>query len=628
MKKVFKLRYLLLVLIICTLMFAACDKQVPPDDFDSNTDGESVSSSDMSDSSAQPTGSDIEINAENAKSYTIIRPSTVGNSLNKAAQYLQKSFKNNGFDVDFKDDWVKDESTIPDDAYEILVGVTNRAESKTFSSGLRMKDYVIAVEGNRIIIVGGSEDATASAVDFFIGKYLINKKDVVKISREPTTYLADYDIDELMLLGQDIKNFSIVIPKGSGAIVAHSAEILSDAILLKTGYTVDTVYEKDFNGEYAIKISNDKNLDSYEYSYTSSGKAFTVSGTDRTLFYAIRSLTSSLENVKEKKFDMTPDLNKTNKMLVTSSYPAEPTLDGKLPVVLCDQKNAAAVVIDLNAADPTSDDAVIWTWSPNKNTNGFSAKNFGNRIDEAKLAYSSLLQKYVVCMTSSSGFIGIAEYPSGNKIWETDASGYGPHSIQYLPNGLVACALSGNGDNEKSEIRIYALKDDGTPSEKYTSVSLTGAHGVLWDNELGILWALGSKEIVAYEIGGTVKNPTIERIDGLGTSIKSGGHDISAIPGDPDKFLIGANTVYVYDKYENKVYTDFEGKDIIASSAVKCIAGHTDGSILRTVATNVYASHCTDTFAVYKKNASGAYEKTEYTFSNRAFYKARPFIVN
>lgn len=635
-KKTSYKRYLLvlLTLIISAAVLISCDEIGTPNESDTSTDLSHESTSDPSgsdfeaDSETQPTDTDLEITSANAKSYTVIRPSTVGSSLSDAAQYLYKSFKNKGFDVNFADDWVNDESSIPNDAYEILVGVTNRAESKAFASGLRINDYVIAAEGNRIVIVGGSESATVSAIDDFIVSRLTNNKDNIKVSRKPLTYLADYDIDELTLLGEHIQKFSVVIPKGSGAIVVHSAKILSDAILLKTGYTINTVYENEFNSEYSIKITTDKNLGNYEYSYASFGKTFTVSGRERTLLYAIRSLISSFENAKDKKFDMTPDLDKVNLMRITSSHPAEPTLEGKLPVVLCDQKNAAAVVIDLSAADPTSDDAVIWTWSPDKSQNGFYGNGFAHRIDEAKLAYSTLLQKYVVCMTSSSGFMGIAEYPSGNKIWETNAAGYGPHSIEYLPNGLVACALSGNGDNQKAEIRIYSLTDSGKPSQKYVSVKLAGAHGVLWDEELGILWALGSKEIAAYEIGGTIKDPKIERINGLGTSIKGGGHDISSIPGETDRFWIGANTVYIYDKYENKVYTDFEGNEIIASASVKCIAGHKDGSVLRTVAANVYASHCTDTFSVYRKNSSGTYERTDYKFPDRAFYKARPFTVN
>lgn len=628
MKKIFKLKYPLLVLLLCALIFSACDRQTPTNDPESSSAENTVSSSNESDSVAPSVDGKLTITSESAKSYTIIRPSSAGSDVTTAAQYLQRSFNNKGFAVEYTDDWVKNTDDIPDDAYEILVGDTNRGESALFTSELRANDYTIAVDGNRIIIAGGSEKATAAAVDYFISEFITGAKDSISINQDAFVHSASYEIDELKIFGEIINRFSIVTPKNTDAITAYAAEVLRGAVLSKTGHTLNIVKEDKFKGDYAVKMLSDETLGELEYSYTSDGKILTINGTEHTLLFATRNLTAYLENASDGKYDLRPALDKVSTMDISSDYPSEPTLEGKLPVVLCDQKNAAAVVIDLLAADPTSDDAVIWKWSPNLGKNGFSGNGFANRIDEARLAYSTVLQKYVVCMTSSSGFMGIAEYPSGNKIWETNASGYGPHSIQYLPNGLVACALSGNGDSSKSEIRVYALASDGSPSQKYVSSALTSAHGVLWDNELGILWALGSKEIVAYEVGGTTQAPTLRRIDGMGTSIKSGGHDISAIPGDTGKFWIGANTVYIYDKYENKVYTDFDGSDIIASSAVKCIASHTDGSILRTVATNVYASHCTDTLAVYRKDDSGKYIKTEYRFANHAFYKARPFIAN
>ena len=213
------------------------------------------------------------------------------------------------------------------------------------------------------------------------------------------------------------------------------------------------------------------------------------------------------------------------------TYSLPDTLIGKAPVALCDQLNKKAVVIDLNAPDPTSDSAVIWEWKPSS-ANGFAGAGFSYGIDDVKLRYSPVLQKYAVCVTSSSGFMGIAEYPSGKKVWEVNASGFGPHSIEYLPNGLVACALSGNGNEEKNEIRIYAVDKNGNPTQEYVRELFLSAHAVHWDSEFGVLWAMGSKEIIAYEISGTPESPKMVRIEGLGCNIGSGGHDFSAIPNE------------------------------------------------------------------------------------------------
>ena len=135
----------------------------------------------------------------------------------------------------------------------------------------------------------------------------------------------------------------------------------------------------------------------------------------------------------------------------TASKATAPPLfpPASLPVMLCDQLNAEAVIIDLAASDPTSDDAILWRWTPSAE-NGFEALGFGHRIDDCKLKYSASLQKHVICVTSSAGFIGLAEYPSGKMLWEDLAKGYGPHSIDYLPSGNLVVALSGNGNKDKA----------------------------------------------------------------------------------------------------------------------------------------------------------------------------------
>ena len=307
-------------------------------------------------------------------------------------------------------------------------------------------------------------------------------------------------------------------------------------------------------------------------------------------------------------------------------YPTHPTLKNRLSVVLCDQLNATATVVDLAASDPTSANAILWEWAATPE-NGFAANGYRRRIDECKLRYSPTLQKYVICVTSSAGFMGIAEYPSGRKIWEDCAAGYGPHSIEYLPNGTVAVALSGNKDENKAEIRLYACDENGAPSQSYVKESFISAHSVVWDPEQSLLWALGKNRLAAYRVGGTPQSPTLTLLEGKGCEVSPSGHDLSASLLDKDLLYLSANSVYRFHKPTNTLQTSFDGSDQIQVGAVKCIAEHTDGSILRTVAAKVWANHDTNVLDVFRKTDSGEWKKTSYTFEGRAFYKARPFIL-
>lgn len=294
-----------------------------------------------------------------------------------------------------------------------------------------------------------------------------------------------------------------------------------------------------------------------------------------------------------------------------------PSLIGKLPVALCDQQNKEVAVIDLSVPDPTSDQAIIWVFKTD------------NKIDEAKLRYSKILSEYLVCMTSSkTGAMRVVKYPSAELIWESFAMGYNPHSIEYLPNGYVACALAGTG-GDNQEIRIYPCDQNGRISQNYVKTPLCSAHGIWWDKELCVLWALGRNELVAYRITGEPGNLSITKNEKLGCATVNGsGHDLCMMTTQKGRFFISSDKAYVFDKYTGTLTSDFEGSELISTRAIKSLSEHIDGTIIRTVAANVYRPHNTNVLDVFKRDESQNFVHIKYRFEDRAFYKARPFILN
>ncbi len=69
-------------------------------------------------------------------------------------------------------DWVNRGESVPTDTPEILVGETNRQESIDTLATLGEDEYIITVKGNRLLILGQSEEATVHAVNAFIREYL------------------------------------------------------------------------------------------------------------------------------------------------------------------------------------------------------------------------------------------------------------------------------------------------------------------------------------------------------------------------------------------------------------------------------------------------------------------------
>ncbi len=73
-----------------------------------------------------------------------------------------------GADIRLYDDYVARGESVPTDTLEILVGDTTRQESIDTLATLGKNEYVIKVVGNRLVILGQNDDATAEAVRVFI----------------------------------------------------------------------------------------------------------------------------------------------------------------------------------------------------------------------------------------------------------------------------------------------------------------------------------------------------------------------------------------------------------------------------------------------------------------------------
>lgn len=73
------------------------------------------------------------------------------------------------------------DDTIENEEPEILLGSTNRRESREVNATLGADEYVIEVVGNKVIVTGGSDYATVQAIDRFIELYFPEGAETVKI---------------------------------------------------------------------------------------------------------------------------------------------------------------------------------------------------------------------------------------------------------------------------------------------------------------------------------------------------------------------------------------------------------------------------------------------------------------
>ena len=82
---------------------------------------------------------------------------------------LQKQIKANyGAELDIGTDYLENGVEYDSDSKEILVGHTAYPQSKSAAERVTAFDYLITVDGNKIVLMAGSSDALGECVDYFL----------------------------------------------------------------------------------------------------------------------------------------------------------------------------------------------------------------------------------------------------------------------------------------------------------------------------------------------------------------------------------------------------------------------------------------------------------------------------
>ncbi|MBQ8208373.1 MAG: hypothetical protein IJZ89_06555 [Clostridia bacterium] len=141
---------------------------------------------------------------DNLSEYTVVRSDNSSSEVTALATKLRKAINDaTGASVAVKTDY-------NNYTYEILVGETKRQQSIDACADLRYYDYTVKLDGNKIVVAGGSEEALASAIDLFNTQFIDAEKKTVKIpSGKGYTYKGTYKFDKISVDGVDIGEFKL-----------------------------------------------------------------------------------------------------------------------------------------------------------------------------------------------------------------------------------------------------------------------------------------------------------------------------------------------------------------------------------------------------------------------------------
>lgn len=228
----------LLVLILSLCVLCACGDGTPADTTPDTTPS-------APDNQVHPT----EILLSELSRYAVVRPDKAERTEIEAAAAVYEALGELGV-TEIKTDFLKPgiaDGKYVESEYEILVGQTNRAETAQLLAKMRSRDYAYGVVGKKIVIVGGSDDATAEAAAEFIENVVRTAHDdgVLMSENDDVLECGEYAVDGMTLAGTDMADYRIVYQSSNQFGCKELAFSLSRAILSETGYRVDAVSDKD-----------------------------------------------------------------------------------------------------------------------------------------------------------------------------------------------------------------------------------------------------------------------------------------------------------------------------------------------------------------------------------------------
>ena len=245
-----KILALLLALLMVTIGLASCKKKEDPESTDTTTGG-AEESEDVSKRYYIVSGGESD--------FVLVYPKKAGDSVVQGALEIKGLLKmKTGVDMKVVDD----ESVAADSgAKEILIGETNRPESDVKAELAGYNDYIVKLTGNKLVIAGGCDEATVSAVSYF--RKMVIEKISSKELQAGNAYVQNdllfnyhypYSMENMTLLGTSVKDYKIVVGADCSFVEYRTALRFMYSIMKMTGRAMDIVEDDTEASAHEIRI--------------------------------------------------------------------------------------------------------------------------------------------------------------------------------------------------------------------------------------------------------------------------------------------------------------------------------------------------------------------------------------
>ncbi|WP_349362025.1 DUF6528 family protein [Streptomyces sp. H27-C3] len=211
-------------------------------------------------------------------------------------------------------------------------------------------------------------------------------------------------------------------------------------------------------------------------------------------------------------------------------------------ILACDQASRSVLLLDEAATNRSArgwarpaDLSPLWAWSAETDPQvaDLDPQRFWRNVSEAKTVSAGGASLILTC--ASEGLAAVLRVETGRVAWAVSLPLANLHSMELLPDGNIALAASTAGF-----VRVYAASQ-GPRADTHSEVPLPGAHGLHWDANGGLLWALGTRVLMALAVEGSARHPRLTPVRTLPLP-EPGGHDLSPVPGAPGRMWLSTRT--------------------------------------------------------------------------------------
>ena len=180
----------------------------------------------------------IVLSRDTLSEYEIIYGEDAGDELKDKIGELSLALKDKfGVILTARDDFFKEGiESLAIKETEILIGVTNREESKSFIDSIKSRDYGWKAVNKKLVIGGVNDEMTVTAIDEFISKVLSAEVEegVFYANDSDYTFVGEYELETITVGGKDIKEYTIAYNDDVYGM-QYLAEFIRDAISDKCG---------------------------------------------------------------------------------------------------------------------------------------------------------------------------------------------------------------------------------------------------------------------------------------------------------------------------------------------------------------------------------------------------------